>query len=189
MTELNLIDRVGYGIHRMAQDQVRRFLPLPDYDLSTFGEVRLTIPGAVIDESYSQLLIVRTDLLLEDVLALDRVQKKLPISADATARLRKAKLIEGRKPHLHGAASVADAAGTRGVHPHPRIGRRFLFQADPRLPGEVRLGDPYGPGRSAPAATERRPEAHESEEPARSNTSRRPDRQRRDAPATSLGLG
>lgn len=67
----------------------------------------------MINESYSQLLMMRTDLPLEDVLALDRVQKKLPISADATARLRKAKLIEGRKPHLHVAATVADTTVTR----------------------------------------------------------------------------
>ena len=107
MTELNLIDHMGYGIHRMVQDQVRRFLPLPDYDLSDPGEVRLTISGAVIDEAYSRLLMVRTDLPLEDVLALDRVQKHLPITDEAVARLRKAKLIEGRRPHLHVSATVA----------------------------------------------------------------------------------
>lgn len=107
MTELNLIDHMGYGIHRMVQDQVRRFLPLPDYDLSDPGEVRLTISGAVIDEAYSRLLMVRTDLPLEDVLALDRVQKRLPITDEAVARLRKAKLIEGRRPHLHVSATVA----------------------------------------------------------------------------------
>lgn len=107
MTELNLIDHMGYGIHRMVQDQVRRFLPLPDYDLSNPGEVKLTISGAVIDEAYSRLLMVRTDLPLEDVLALDRVQKRLPITDEAVARLRKAKLIEGRRPHLHVSATVA----------------------------------------------------------------------------------
>lgn len=107
MTELNLIDHMGYGIHRMVQDQVRRFLPLPDYDLSDPGEVKLTISGAVIDEAYSRLLMVRTDLPLEDVLALDRVQKRLPITDEAVARLRKAKLIEGRRPHLHVSATVA----------------------------------------------------------------------------------
>ncbi|KQM39437.1 RNA-binding domain-containing protein [Microbacterium sp. Leaf203] len=109
MTELNLIDQMGYGIHRMVQDQVRRFLPLPDYDLSRSDEVRLTIPGAVIDAAYSQLLMVRTDLPLDDVLALDRVQKRLPITDEAVTRLRKAKLIEGRRPHLHVSAAVAAA--------------------------------------------------------------------------------
>ena len=111
MTELNLIDQMGYGIHRMVQDQVRRFLPLPDYDLSTAGEVKLTIPGAVIDESYSQLLMVRTDLPLEDVLALDRVQKRLDISEKAARHLRRAGLIEGRKPHRRITPRVAAATG------------------------------------------------------------------------------
>lgn len=109
MTELNLIDHMGYGIHRMVQDQVRRFLPLPDYDLSTPGEVKLTIPGAVIDEAFSQLLMVRTDLPLEDVLALDRVQKGLEISRPANARLRKAKLIEGRGRGTRISSAIAAA--------------------------------------------------------------------------------
>lgn len=79
MTALNLIDQMGYGIHRIVQDQLRRFLPLPDYDFETAGEVKLTISGAVMDEAYSQLLMVRTDLPLEDVLALDRIQKGLDV--------------------------------------------------------------------------------------------------------------
>lgn len=120
MTELNLIDQMGYGIHRMVQDQVRRFLPLPDYDLSRPGEVKLTIPGAVIDEAYSRLLMVRTDLPLDDVLALDRVQKKLPIADDAVARLKRAKLIEGRKPRFHVSAVVADATDARAQYMQTR---------------------------------------------------------------------
>ena len=116
MTELNVIDHMGYGIHRMVQDQVRRFLPLPDYDLSASGEVKLTIPGAVIDPAYSQLLMVRTDLPLEDVLALDRVQKGLPSSAEAIARLRKAKLVEGRRPNLRVNADIAKITGSKAEY-------------------------------------------------------------------------
>ena len=48
-----------------------------------------------------------------DHLALDRVQKKLPIPAEAVARLRRSKLIEGRKPHLHVSASVAKATASK----------------------------------------------------------------------------
>ncbi|UGT64534.1 RNA-binding domain-containing protein [Nocardia asteroides] len=113
MTQLNLIDQMGYGIHRMVQDQVRRFLPLPDYDLADPGEVKLSIPGAVIDEGYSRLLMVRTDLRLDDILALDRVQKNLPIPDEAAKRLRKQKLIEGRRPHLHVSAAVATATDAK----------------------------------------------------------------------------
>jgi ATP-dependent DNA helicase RecG len=112
MTELNLIDHLGYGIRRMVTDQIRRFLPLPDYDLSNPQEVRLTIHGAVIDEAYSQLMMVRTDLSLEDVLALDRVQKGLPISEKSARHLRKAGLIEGRKPHRRITPRVAAATNS-----------------------------------------------------------------------------
>lgn len=111
MAELNLIDQMGYGIHRMVQDQLRRFLPLPDYDLSNPREVKLTIPGAVIDEAYSQLLMVRTDLSPEDVLALDRVQKGLDISDKSARHLRRLGLIEGRKPRRRISPRVAAVAG------------------------------------------------------------------------------
>lgn len=50
---------------------------------------------------------MRTDLPFEDVLALDRVQKELPIPDDVVKHLRRSTLIEGRKPHLHVAAEVA----------------------------------------------------------------------------------
>jgi ATP-dependent DNA helicase RecG len=113
MAELNMIDTMGYGIHDMHARQVRRYFPMPDYDLSAPNAVRLVIYGGVVDPAYSRLLIQKTDLPLADVLALDRVQKKLPIPADAVARLKRAKLIEGRKPHFHVSASVAKATASK----------------------------------------------------------------------------
>ncbi len=113
MTELNVIDHMGYGIRRMVQDQVRRFLPLPDYDLNTTGEVHLTIHGAVIDEAFSQLLMVRTDLPFAEILALDRVQKGLPITSEAASELRAAGLVEGRRPRLRISSRIAAVAGDK----------------------------------------------------------------------------
>ncbi len=113
MVELNMIDTIGYGIRMMHDRQAKRFLPLPDYDLSDPSAVRLTIYGGVVDTAYTQLLMQRTDLPLVDVLALDRVQKKLPIPDDVARRLRRAKLIEGRKPNFHVAASIAAATGRK----------------------------------------------------------------------------
>ena len=54
-----------------------------------------------------------SSLPFEDVLALDRVQKGRPISDAAIRRLRSKKLVEGRRPHLRVAASVAKATGTQ----------------------------------------------------------------------------
>ncbi|WP_248885597.1 RNA-binding domain-containing protein [Acidithiobacillus acidisediminis] len=107
MAELNMIDTMGYGIHQIYKGQARRYFPLPDYDLSEPGVVKMTVYGGVVDPAYSRLLIQKTDLPLADVLALDRVQKKLPIPDEAAARLKRMQLIEGRKPNFHVSAAVA----------------------------------------------------------------------------------
>lgn len=112
MTELNMIDHMGYGIHDIYQRQRKRFFPLPDFDLQTDDMVRLTIHGRIVDPAYSRLLMQRTGLDLVDVLGLDRVQKGLPITDDAIRHLRRNKLIEGRKPNFYVSAQVAAATST-----------------------------------------------------------------------------
>lgn len=113
MAELNMIDTMGYGIHEMHLGQARRFFPMPDYDLSDPQAVKMTIHGRVVDPAYSRLLIQKTDLVLEDILALDRVQKRLPLDTAMVQHLRQAGLIEGRKPNLHVSASVAKATASK----------------------------------------------------------------------------
>lgn len=113
MAELNMIDTMGYGIHHIYRGQARRYFPMPDYDLSRPGEVKMTVYGGVVDPAYSRLLIQKTDLLLKDVLALDRVQKKLSVPDEAAARLKRMKLIEGRKPNYHVSATVAEATASK----------------------------------------------------------------------------
>lgn len=113
MAELNMIDTMGYGIHLMYRGQVKRYFPLPDYDLNQLNVVRMTLYGGIVDPAYSRLLMQKTDLPLVDILALDRIQKKLSIPNEAIARLRKAGLIEGRKPNLHVSALVADVTASK----------------------------------------------------------------------------
>ncbi|MCP5358402.1 MAG: putative DNA binding domain-containing protein [Pseudomonadales bacterium] len=113
MAELNMIDTMGYGIRDMYIGQARRYFPMPDYDLSEPNAVQMTLYGSVVDIAYSRLLIQKTDLPLADVLALDRVQKKLSIPEDAAAHLRKAGLIEGRKPKYFVSAKVAAATASK----------------------------------------------------------------------------
>ena len=120
MAELNMIDTMGYGIHWMHREQARRYFPMPDYDLSETGAVRMTVYGSVVDLAYSRLLIQKTDLPLADVLALDRVQKKLPIPESAVARLKRSGLIEGRKPHFHVSAAVAGVTAGKVDYIHTR---------------------------------------------------------------------
>lgn len=107
MAELNMIDTMGYGIHEMHLGQAKRYFPLPDYDLTENNVVRMTIYGKIVDPLYSRMLMEKTDLTLPDIMALDRIQKKLPLKDDIIKHLRLAKLIEGRKPNLHVSAKIA----------------------------------------------------------------------------------
>ena len=113
MSEVGMIDKVGYGIYDMVQAQRRRFLPLPDYEGSSPLRTVFNVYGQQIDENYSTLLMERSDLPLEQVIWLDRVQKKQKVDALHIMQLRKAGLIEGRKPNYFVSAHVANATDTR----------------------------------------------------------------------------
>ena len=107
MVNIKMIDTQGYGIHKMFQSQKERYLPMPDYDQSTADEVVLNLPGTVIDENYSLMLLANQNLSLTDAVLLDQVQKGKLISDAAIKKLRKQKLIEGRKPHLYVSKQIA----------------------------------------------------------------------------------
>ena len=102
-----MIDTVGYGIHTMHRGQAQRYLPMPDYNLESPREVKMTIYGGVVDLAYSLLLIRNTNLPMPEILALDRVQKGLPVRDDMIRELRRARLVEGRKPNYYVSASMA----------------------------------------------------------------------------------
>lgn len=113
MAELNMIDTMGYGIHEMYKGQAKRYFPMPDFDLSEPNAVRLTIHGRIVDPAYTRLLIQKTDLPFEDIVALDRIQKRLPINDGSLKHLRNAKLVEGKRPNLYVSADVASVTATK----------------------------------------------------------------------------
>ncbi|NJM57796.1 MAG: transcriptional regulator, partial [Synechococcales cyanobacterium RU_4_20] len=79
MFNLNMVDTAGGGIRKMFLFQKDRFFPLPDYELSD-RRVQLTLTGKILDEDYAQLLARNSDLSLLDIMALDKVQKKKPLT-------------------------------------------------------------------------------------------------------------
>ena len=111
MVNIRMIDT--QGIHKMYQSQKDRYLPMPDYDLSTTDEVVLNLPGTIIDENYSLMLLANQDMSLMDAVLLDQVQKGKPINDSAIKKLRKEGLIEGRKPHLYVSKQIAKATNTQ----------------------------------------------------------------------------
>ena len=113
MVNIKMIDAQGYGFHKMFVSQKERYLPMPDYDKSTATEVVLTLPGTVIDENYSLLLLENRNLSLTDAVLLDSVQKGKRIPSEAAVMLRKRKLIEGRLPHIFIAKDIAQVTNQK----------------------------------------------------------------------------
>jgi len=115
MVSLNMIDTVGSGIKKMYITQRRRFFPMPDYRIEPDG-VMVTIYGRIVDERFSKLLAADPELLLHDVILLDKVQKGYQLSDDEIKALRDKKLIEGRKPNLFVSAKVVSATGQKAAY-------------------------------------------------------------------------
>lgn len=112
MFNLNMIDSMGYGIHKMTKSQYQRYFPLPDYTKSKRDEVVLEIYGNAIDENFSKLLIEQiNEINLTEVILLDKVQKGQPITKEASILLKKKNFVEGRYPNLHISANIAAVTG------------------------------------------------------------------------------
>ena len=102
-----MIDSIGSGIKRMFQVQRERYFPMPDFDLSA-NKVKVTLTGKVLDLDYARLLARNPELSLDEIILLDKVQKKKELSEIAVRLLKGKHLIEGRKPNFHISVSVAE---------------------------------------------------------------------------------
>lgn len=113
MVNLRMIDTMGFGIREvMFRGQMKRYLPLPDFDLSDPHHVVLHLPGRFMDANYSRALLGNSDVTLPEALALDQVQKG-HVPDDAVLReLRRRGLVEGRRGRLHVTGDVAVATDT-----------------------------------------------------------------------------
>lgn len=113
MVNLGMIDTIGSGIKRMFTTQRQRNFPMPDYELAEPGRVKVRLIGKVIDEKYTWMLRGRTDLELIDVITLDKVQKRKPLTDEEFRILKAKKLVEGRRPNLFVSAEIAAATETK----------------------------------------------------------------------------
>ena len=115
MVNLNMIDTIGSGIKKMFNIQRHKFFPLPDYDLSD-DKVKALFLGKLVDVNYARKLAELPELSLEEILMLDKVAKRRPLSDEAIQVLRSKKLIEGRKPNFHISTVVADVTGEQATY-------------------------------------------------------------------------
>ncbi|GAA0881586.1 hypothetical protein GCM10009120_01820 [Sphingobacterium siyangense subsp. cladoniae] len=112
MFNLKMVDTAGGGIKKIFNFQRERYFPLPDYDLSD-DKVKVSISGKILDMNYARLLAQNKDLTLDEIIMLDKVQKKYSLSQHEENHLKRRKLIEGRKPNYYIALKVAQTIGQK----------------------------------------------------------------------------
>jgi len=115
MFNLKMVDTAGGGIKKMFNYQRIRFFPMPEYDISN-DRVKVTITGKVLDIEYARVLAKNTDLELEEIITLDKVQKKKILSEKEEKYLKKRGLIEGRKPNYFISLKVAQKTGQKAEY-------------------------------------------------------------------------
>lgn len=115
MFNLKMVDTAGGGIRKIFYFQRERFFPMPDYDLSG-GKVKVTISGKILDMEYARLLAKNKDLTLEEIMMLDKVQKKQSLTDFEEKHLKYKKLIEGRKPNYFIGIKVAEKTGQKAAY-------------------------------------------------------------------------
>src|SRR3989338_4170807 len=98
MFNLKMVDTAGGGIRKMFNYQRKRFFPMPEYDL-TGGKVKVTVIGKVLDLDFARVLARNPNLSLEQIIELDKVQKRKKLADEEIKSLKDFGLIEGRKPN------------------------------------------------------------------------------------------
>lgn len=108
MVNFRMIETASSGIRRVYSIMQERLFPLPDYDLSEYNVVKVTVYGKVLDENYTNILFQNPDMDLRIVYLLDRVQKGEHSDRKDANKLRKMNLIEGKMPNLYISANIAE---------------------------------------------------------------------------------
>jgi ATP-dependent DNA helicase RecG len=74
MKNLDMIETQGGGIRKYINFQNNDFSTLPDYNFDD-NKVKVTITGKVLDENFARILIKNSNLGLDEIILLDKVQK------------------------------------------------------------------------------------------------------------------
>lgn len=126
MFNLKMVDTAGGGIRKIFNFQRQRFFPMPDYDLSG-NKVKVTITGKVLDIDYARLLARNSELSLDEIILLDKVQKKQPLSKAEEKHLKARKLIEGRRPNCFLSKGMSQLTGQKAGYSKNRAFDKMYY--------------------------------------------------------------
>ncbi len=114
------VDISGKGINTIYKKQVDKYFPVPDFITSrdeSYNEIfTVRIYGKIIDKKFYEILINHPNFDILKIVLLDKIQKGLGEEVDEgeAKKLKKEKLIEGRRPHYILSNKVAEILDQKG---------------------------------------------------------------------------
>ena len=124
MKNLDMIETQGGGIRKIFNYQKQRFFPLPDYNFED-NKVKITITGKILDENFAKILIKNSNLGLDEIILLDKVQKHKEISETEFKHLKKLKCIEGRRPNIYLSYDIIETTNDESLKAEYLANRSF----------------------------------------------------------------
>ncbi|MNF71134.1 Divergent AAA domain protein [compost metagenome] len=124
MKNLDMIETQGGGIRKIFNFQKQRFFPLPDYNFDD-NKVKVTIIGKILDENFAKIIIKNSNLGLDEIILLDKVQKHKEITEIEFKHLKKAKYIEGRRPNIYLSYHIIESTNDENLQAEYLANRSF----------------------------------------------------------------
>lgn len=124
MKNLDMIETQGGGIRKIFNFQKQRFFPLPDYNFDD-NKVKVTITGKILDENFARILIQNSELTLNEIILLDKVQKRKEINETEFKYLKKSNYIEGRRPNIYLSYNIIETTNDENLQAEYLANRSF----------------------------------------------------------------
>jgi ATP-dependent DNA helicase RecG len=124
MKNLDMIETQGGGIRKIFNFQKQRFFPLPDFNFDD-NKVKVTITGKILDENFARIIIKNSNLGLDEVILLDKVQKHKEITDTEFKYLKKLKCIEGRRPNIYLSYNIIESINDKSLQAEYLANRSF----------------------------------------------------------------
>jgi ATP-dependent DNA helicase RecG len=124
MKNLDMIETQGGGIRKIFNFQKQRFFPLPNYNFED-NKVKVTITGKILDENFAKIIIKNSNLGLDEIILLDKVQKHKEISENEFKHLKKLKYIEGSRPNVYLSYHIIESTNDENLQAEYLANRSF----------------------------------------------------------------